>query len=40
MNITNADAAKDDKSKLATFDYEPRELRAHDVQLEVLFCGV
>ena len=40
MNITHAYAAQDAKSKLAPFDYKPRELRAHDVQLEVLFCGV
>lgn len=40
MNITHAWAAKDAKSKLAPFDYQPRELRKHDVQIEVLFCGV
>lgn len=40
MNITHAWAAKDAKSKLAPFDYKPRELREHDVQIEVLFCGV
>ncbi|AER34490.1 MULTISPECIES: NAD(P)-dependent alcohol dehydrogenase [Pantoea] len=40
MNITHAYAAQDAKSKLAPFDFKPRELRAHDVQLEVLFCGV
>lgn len=40
MNITHAWAAKDAKSKLAPFDYQPRELREHDVQIEVLFCGV
>ncbi|UQY43818.1 NAD(P)-dependent alcohol dehydrogenase [Erwinia sp. PK3-005] len=40
MNITHAYAAQDAKSKLAPFDYKPRELRAHDVQIEVLFCGV
>lgn len=40
MNITHAYAAQDAKSRLAPFDYKPRELRAHDVQIEVLFCGV
>ena len=40
MNITHAYAAQDAQSKLAPFDYKPRELRAHDVQIEVLFCGV
>ncbi|MFD1802082.1 NAD(P)-dependent alcohol dehydrogenase [Mixta tenebrionis] len=40
MNITHAYAAQDAKSRLAPFDYQPRELRAHDVQIEVLFCGV
>ncbi|WP_437615652.1 NAD(P)-dependent alcohol dehydrogenase [Erwinia sp. V71] len=40
MNITHAYAAQDAKSKLAPFDYQPRELREHDVQIEVLFCGV
>lgn len=40
MNITHAYAAQDAKSPLAPFDYKPRELRAHDVQIEVLFCGV
>lgn len=40
MNITHAWAAQDAKSKLAPFEYQPRELRDHDVQIEVLFCGV
>jgi len=40
MNITHAYAAQDAKSKLAPFEYQPRELRDHDVQIEVLFCGV
>ncbi|CUU25417.1 MULTISPECIES: NAD(P)-dependent alcohol dehydrogenase [Duffyella] len=40
MNITHAYAAQDAKSKLAPFEYKPRELRPHDVQIEVLFCGV
>ena len=40
MNITHAYAAQDAKSRLAPFDYKPRELREHDVQIEVLFCGV
>ena len=40
MNITHAYAAQNAQAKLAPFDYKPRELRAHDVQIEVLFCGV
>ena len=40
MNITHAWAAQDAKSKLAPFDYKPRELREHDVEIEVLYCGV
>lgn len=40
MNITHAYAAKDAKSPLAPFNYQPRELREHDVQIEVLYCGV
>ncbi|MCU5772606.1 NAD(P)-dependent alcohol dehydrogenase [Erwiniaceae bacterium BAC15a-03b] len=40
MNITHAYAAQDAKSRLAPFEYQPRELREHDVQIEVLFCGV
>ena len=28
------------QSKLAPFEFQRRELRAHDVQMEVLFCGV
>ncbi|EOS95299.1 NAD(P)-dependent alcohol dehydrogenase [Erwinia tracheiphila] len=40
MNITHAWAAQDAQSKLAPFEYKPRELREHDVQIDVLFCGV
>ncbi len=40
MNITYAYAAQDAQSRLAPFSYTPRELRDHDVQIEVLFCGV
>ncbi|WP_265911598.1 NAD(P)-dependent alcohol dehydrogenase, partial [Erwinia billingiae] len=40
MNITHAYAAQDAKSKLAPFEFQPRELREHDVQIEVMFCGV
>ena len=40
MNITHAYAAQDAKSKLAPFEYQPRELREHDVQIEVMYCGV
>ncbi|CAI1087936.1 Uncharacterized zinc-type alcohol dehydrogenase-like protein YahK [Serratia quinivorans] len=40
MNITHAYAAHDAKSALVPFDYPPRTLRDHDVQINVLFCGV
>ncbi|MCH4195460.1 MAG: NAD(P)-dependent alcohol dehydrogenase [Serratia liquefaciens] len=40
MNITHAYAAHDAKSALVPFDYMPRTLRDHDVQIKVLFCGV
>jgi uncharacterized zinc-type alcohol dehydrogenase-like protein len=40
MSTTYAYAASDARSKLAPFEFQRRELRAHDVQLEVLFCGV
>lgn len=40
MNITYAYAAHDAKSALVPFDYPPRALRDHDVQIQVLFCGV
>lgn len=40
MNTTYAYAASDERSKLAPFEYKGRELRAHDVHMEVLFCGV
>jgi uncharacterized zinc-type alcohol dehydrogenase-like protein len=40
MNITHAYAAHDAKSALVPFDYSPRVLRDHDVQINVLFCGV
>lgn len=40
MNIIHAYAAQNEKSPLAPFSYQPRQLREHDVQIEVLFCGV
>jgi alcohol dehydrogenase (NADP+) len=40
MSTTYAYAASDAKSKLAPFEYPRRELLGHDVQMEVLFCGV
>jgi alcohol dehydrogenase (NADP+) len=40
MTTTYAYAASNAKSKLAPFEFQRRELRAHDVQMEVLFCGV
>ncbi|WP_109481143.1 NAD(P)-dependent alcohol dehydrogenase [Paraburkholderia sp. C35] len=40
MSTTYAYAATDAQSKLAPFEFQRRELREHDVQMEVLFCGV
>lgn len=40
MNKTYAYAARDAESKLAPFEFQRRELRDHDVQMDVLFCGV
>ena len=40
MTTTYAYAASDAQSKLAPFEFQRRELRDHDVQMEVLFCGV
>lgn len=40
MTTTYAYAASDAKAKLAPFEFQRRELREHDVQMEVLFCGV
>ncbi|MEW6339850.1 MAG: NAD(P)-dependent alcohol dehydrogenase [Pseudomonadota bacterium] len=40
MTTTYAYAASDAQSKLAPFEFQRRELRANDVQMEVLFCGV
>lgn len=40
MTITHAYAAQDANAKLAPFEYQPRELRDHDVQIEVMYCGV
>jgi uncharacterized zinc-type alcohol dehydrogenase-like protein len=40
MNITHTYAAHDATSALVPFDYTPRALREHDVQINVLFCGV
>ncbi|CAE6906022.1 Aldehyde reductase YahK [Paraburkholderia nemoris] len=40
MTPTYAYAASDAQSKLSPFEFQCRELRANDVQMEVLFCGV
>jgi alcohol dehydrogenase (NADP+) len=40
MNKTYAYAATNAQSKLAPFEFQRRDLRDNDVQLEVLFCGV
>ncbi|MEX3931950.1 NAD(P)-dependent alcohol dehydrogenase [Paraburkholderia phymatum] len=40
MTTTYAFAATDAQSKLAPFEFQRRELREHDVHIDVLFCGV
>jgi uncharacterized zinc-type alcohol dehydrogenase-like protein len=40
MSTTYAYAATDAAAPLAPFEIQRRELREHDVQMEVLFCGV
>jgi uncharacterized zinc-type alcohol dehydrogenase-like protein len=40
MYKTHGYAARDANSPLAAFDIERRDVREHDVQIEVLFCGV
>ena len=40
MYTTHGYAAKDADSPLVPFDIQRRDLREHDVQIEVLFCGV
>lgn len=40
MKTIHAWAAQDAKSRLAPFDYQQRNLRDHDIEIEVLFCGV
>ncbi|MDI7065636.1 NAD(P)-dependent alcohol dehydrogenase, partial [Klebsiella pneumoniae] len=40
MSTTYAYAATDANAPLVPFEIQRRALRAHDVQMEVLFCGV
>jgi uncharacterized zinc-type alcohol dehydrogenase-like protein len=40
MSTTYAYAASSAQSPLAPFEFQRRDLRGHDVQMEVLFCGV
>jgi len=40
MNKVKAFAAKDAKSSLVPFEIYRRDLRPHDVQIQILFCGV
>ena len=40
MIATKSFAAYDSKTPLAPFDFERRDVGAHDVQIEILFCGV
>lgn len=40
MTTTHAYSARNAKSGLSAFTFTPRQLRADDVQIEILFCGV
>ncbi len=40
MSVTKAYAAQSPTTPLAPFQIDRRALRANDVQLEILFCGV
>ncbi|MGV3346105.1 NAD(P)-dependent alcohol dehydrogenase [Enterobacteriaceae bacterium LUAb1] len=40
MKITHAYAAQNAQSSLAPFNYTARKLRNHDVEIEILYCGV
>lgn len=40
MITANGYAAQTAESPLAPWQFERRELGAHDVQIEILFCGV
>ena len=40
MNNTKAYAAQSPKDSLAPFSFQRREVGAHDVQIEILYCGV
>jgi alcohol dehydrogenase (NADP+) len=40
MTTAYAYAATEAQSKLAPFEFQRRDLREHDVQMDVLFCGV
>lgn len=40
MSSTKAYAAQDNKSPLAPFTIERRDPKPHDVQIQILFCGV
>ena len=40
MNNTNAYAAQSPTDALAPFSFQRRDVQAHDVQIEILYCGV
>ena len=40
MTLTKAYAAKDSNSNLVPWTFERRDLKPHDVQFDILFCGV
>lgn len=40
MTTVNAYAAQNESSPLAPFNFERREVGSHDVQIDILYCGV
>jgi len=40
MSQVNGYAAKSSQTALAPFKFERRELRSHDIQIDILYCGV
>jgi alcohol dehydrogenase (NADP+) len=40
MNNTKAYAAQSATDSLAPFSFQRRDVRPHDVQIEILYCGV
>jgi alcohol dehydrogenase (NADP+) len=40
MSLTKSFAAQNSKDPLAPFQFDRREVRPHDVQIEIMYCGV